>query len=381
MRPRLAIIAVDDFPGRGGGFDSFVSGFAPRACGYCDVSVYCQTGDSSPVEESFSQGVQRIALPRRSGHRGLWTHRRACMAHALSSGASALYLLGSTAVPLAAGLAIRHPHVPILINPDGIEWRRSGYRWWERCALAGMSLSAAVGADVLVCDAQAIALRYRFVRAGRPIVVMPYAVSVPNQRVSDAETPGADGVSPTDYYLMVGRCVRENQMLRVAQWWNDMPTQKRLAIVTDTAHTSLSSQAYAAALEQTVCASQRKVVLMDPIYDWDMLNSVRANAFACIHGHSVGGTNPSLLEAMACARPIIAHDNEFNREVLGETGIYFDQKDSLSSAVSHLEQDADSCNRLAVAVFARVQELYSWSRIMSIFRDEILPLISRRGSP
>lgn len=120
---------------------------------------------------------------------------------------------------------------------------------------------------------------------------------------------------------------------------------------------------------------------MGPVYDWDRLNAVRANAFAYIHGHSVGGTNPSLLEGMACARPIIAHDNEFNREVLGETGIYFDGNDSLSSAVSHLEQNADSCNRLAGAVFERVQELYSWSRVMSIFSDEILPLISSRGSP
>jgi glycosyltransferase involved in cell wall biosynthesis len=377
VRPQLAIIAVDDYPGRRGGFDSFVSGFAPRACEYCDVTVYCQTGESGHVEESLLHGVRRTAVPRRPGHRGLWLHRRACMAHALSSGASALYLLGSTAVPLAASLAIYRASVSVLVNPDGVEWRRSGYRWWERCALAGMSLSAALGADVLVCDARAIARRYSFLRPGRPTVVMPYAVSVPNQRPTDAATPVPVGILLRDYYLMVGRCVRENQMLRVAQWWDRMPTPKKLAIVTDTAHSPSSGRAYAAALQQTVRESHGRVVLMDPIYDLDRLDAVRANAFACIHGHSVGGTNPSLLEAMACARPIIAHDNEFNREVLGETGIYFDRQDSLSSAVSCLEQHPESCSRLAASVLARVQGLYSWSRTMGIFRDEILPLIAR----
>jgi len=377
MRIHIAIIGVDDFPGRRGGFDSFVSEFAPRAAEYCDVSVYAQQHQPGPIQLSHVLGVERVGVYRPSGYRGLLQHRDACMVHAIRAGATAVYLLGAAVAPVAIWHKIRHPSMLLMINPDGIEWWRSGFRWWERIIMAGSSLSAAMGADMLVCDAQAIARKYLRLRRGRPTIFMPYAVTLANP-IADPDDNLDVGLVRNDYYLMVGRCVRENHIVEVVRWWSHVPTSKKLAVVTDVEHTPVGGHAYAAILCAAVAESQGKVLLTGPVYDIDRLNALRTSAFAYIHGHSVGGTNPSLLESMACARPIIAHDNEFNREVLGTAGMYFDRDKSLSIAVSQLERGSVDPERLGLAARERVQELYSWRHVMGVFCNEILPLIQQQ---
>lgn len=377
MRIHIAIVAVGDFPSRAGGFDSFVSEFAPRAAEYCDVSVYCQERQPGPIRLSQIQGVKRVGVYRLPGYRGLLQHRNRCMVHAIDAGATAVYLLGSTIAPVATWHKMRHPSMLLMINPDGMEWWRSGYRWWERVILAGVSLTAAMGADMLVCDSEAIARRYQPARLGRPTVFMPYAVTAVDHDADPGDVLDS-GLVPNDYYLMVGRCVRENHIVEVVRWWSHVPTSKKLAIVTDFEHTQLTGHAYAATLRAAVAESQGKVLLIGPVYDIDRLNTLRMRAFAYVHGHSVGGTNPSLLESMACGRPIIAHDNEFNREVLGTAGMYFDGYASLSITVSKLERGSVDPEQLGLAARERVQELYSWQRVMGVFCNEMLPLLERR---
>jgi glycosyltransferase involved in cell wall biosynthesis len=99
------------------------------------------------------------------------------------------------------------------------------------------------------------------------------------------------------------------------------------------------------------------------VYDKQKLSALRFYARAYIHGHSVGGTNPSLLEAMACSNLVIAHNNPFNREVLGDSGLYFTTRDELASIVNEVDADqvdADIRRKRAAEI---INSRYLWDHI------------------
>ena len=106
------------------------------------------------------------------------------------------------------------------------------------------------------------------------------------------------------------------------------------------------------------------------IYDRDVLQALRFHARAYVHGHSVGGTNPSLLEALACGSTVIAHDNPFNREVLGDAGLYFLGEADLATQIRAHEA---SRNGSTEASRGRMQDIvrgeYSWDIILAEYEE------------
>jgi len=91
---------------------------------------------------------------------------------------------------------------------------------------------------------------------------------------------------------------------------------------------------------------------------------LRQNCFGYIHGHSVGGTNPSLLEAMVMKNLVIAHDNEFNREVGGDAALYFKDSDDLAKLVQTIESNPEKYIYLKKAAYYRVKSNYSWDDVV-----------------
>ena len=87
-------------------------------------------------------------------------------------------------------------------------------------------------------------------------------------------------------------------------------------------------------------SKDKKIVFTGGVYDQESLNMLRQNCFAYLHGHSVGGTNPSLVEAMSMKNLLVAHDNEFNREVCEDTAMYFQDSDDLKDKINLIESNA-----------------------------------------
>lgn len=105
--------------------------------------------------------------------------------------------------------------------------------------------------------------------------------------------------------------------------------------------------------------------MIGTVYDRVKLTCLRYHSFAYFHGHSVGGTNPSLLEAMGCGNLIFAHDNSFNRETLGPCGIYFSNVQELTQAIDLAEQDNTERARLREACKVRARAEYRWTDVIS----------------
>ena len=117
--------------------------------------------------------------------------------------------------------------------------------------------------------------------------------------------------------------------------------------------------------------------MIGPLYDQAKLTSLRYHSFAYLHGHSVGGTNPSLLEAMGCANLILAHDNAFNRETLGDAGLFFQETMDLKQTLDRIEGGGFDAPRMRAEAKRRASQLYSWPSIIEqyarLLRSSAMP--------
>jgi rhamnosyltransferase len=114
-----------------------------------------------------------------------------------------------------------------------------------------------------------------------------------------------------------------------------------------------------------------KILLTGSIYDSKKLNMLRQNAFGYVHPHSMGGTNPSLLEAMVMGNTIVANDNPFNREVAADTVLYYSDAVALGNRVDFVETDSELRSRLGHAAHDRVLLHYSWASVTQEYADLI----------
>ena len=120
-----------------------------------------------------------------------------------------------------------------------------------------------------------------------------------------------------------------------------------------------------------------RIIMSGGIYDLKLLNMLRQHAYSYIHGHSAGGTNPTLLEAMAMSRGVIAHDNPFNRHVMDGKGLYFSSEEELGININSFESNPDFVEDLGGDNLTRVRENYVWSDSIAKHESEFLMLLGK----
>jgi len=325
---KLAIIGVAGYPSRSGGFDSFVNDLLEYNSieKKLLVSVYVETS----LKEShvtLDNQIEIIQLRRRPGIFGLLLHRTRAFLRARKSGVSNIYILGYVCFPVIFGIGKRSSL--LIANMDGLEWKRSEYTLLKRLYLRFAELCAVKKSDVLVSDSIGIQ-SYIKSKFGTDSTFIPYAVknysSISTLQVE--QILAKYSVAPKEFLLIVGRCVIENHILEIVSGFIASRSNKQMIIATDRRKNKLRQS-----LEKMIKCDSR-IVYMDPIYNELELSTLRQNCFAYIHGHSVGGTNPSLLESLTAKRPIIAHRNIFNSEVLADTAVYFESKEDIEEILN-----------------------------------------------
>ena len=162
-----------------------------------------------------------------------------------------------------------------------------------------------------------------------------------------------------EYYLVVGRLIPDNNASLIVQGFKQSATKRKLVIVGDVPYKDV----YAEALKRT---RDQRVVFTGYVRDADMLRELYCNSYAYIHGHEFGGTNPTLLKALACGCCILALDTFFNREVLNhdEYGIFF-QKDpkEIARLIERVDNDKSIVDVFRSKARKRITERYTWDRI------------------
>jgi glycosyltransferase involved in cell wall biosynthesis len=309
---KIGITGTRGIPNAYGGFEQFAGQLASRlsAKGH-DVFVY--NSSLHPYQQSEWQGVKiihRKDWENRIGTAGQFIYDLNCLNDAQHRNFDILLHLGYTSDAIWFR---RWPKKAVnIVNMDGLEWKRAKYNKPVQQFLKWSESIAATHADIMIADSSAIA-DYLVKTYSRNPVYIPYGAAIIAQ--PDPGTLNNYGINPGQYFLLISRMEPENNIEMIIRGHLASGHDYPLLII---GNTNNSFGKYITGRYNDV-----KLKYLQAIYDQSLLNTLRYYAALYFHGHSSGGTNPSLLEAMACGSRIVAHDNPFNRAVLGSDADYF----------------------------------------------------------
>lgn len=360
----LRILGTRGVPAAHGGFETFAEQLALHLVrrGW-QVIVYCQEQGRRPPYIDRWEGIERVHIPVR-GHGAAATiafdwH---CMLHAARRRDLCLTLGYNTAL-FCAWLRVRG--VTNLINMDGIEWSRAK---WGPAARAWLWLNERAGCwfgDHLVADHPQIAAHLCTRVRGTKISTIAYGAE--RLGTVPADPLHAFGLVPGRYLTLVARPEPENSVLEVVRGFSRRPRGLQLAVL----GRFDPGQAYHRAVLQ---AAGSEVRFLGAIYDKTVVQALRAHCTAYVHGHQVGGTNPSLVEALGAGNAVIAHDNRFNRWVAGPGASYFRDADSFDAQLGRLLADPPALQRMRQASVTRFEDGLTWPHILGMYEALLLQL-------
>jgi len=337
---KIAIIGSRGIPARYGSFETFTEEIGTRlaAMGY-EVCVSCESGSLPEYK-----GVRLLYSPVRPIFRSVYEILYdVYFLFRTYPVCDCVYVLGIGSAPCFFISKIFKKK--IILNYDGIEWKRNKFNRFQKGILYFQGMCAILFSDIIVADALAIKT-YIQSKGGKNVVYIPYGVETPETRRWDPVkiTGSAElyrrlkGLEENNYYLAVARMEPENNIHTIVEGFLSSGSKKKLVVVGD-----FQNGKYRALIEEKIkkLDGTDSVIFTGAIYEKELLNMLRQHCFVYLHGHSVGGTNPSLLEAMAMKNIILAHDNEYNREVGADALLYFKDPGELADRTRMLESSPD----------------------------------------
>lgn len=363
-RPRVAVIGTRGYPSYYGGFETAIRRLAPALtdAGW-DVTVYGRDGATLDGDPARDPRVTTRTT------RGIDSRCLSTLTYGLTSTIDAA--LRKPDVALVMNVAngfwlplLRLRGVPVLVNVDGIEWERAKWGGLAKAVFRWGARLTARWATGLVCDAEAIVNRWcdEFDADG---TFIPYGGD------EVGSLPLEPGLQHRAYALAVARFVPENSIDEFFDAVTSICRTHDVIIVGRTGHGGELDERAAALAE----ASPR-VTWLGHLADDPRLHSLWQHAGAYFHGHSVGGTNPALVQAMFCGAPIVARDTVFNREVLGDAGAYVaPDADAIAQAVLDLLTDPVRQGEQSSAALDRARSRYSWRGVCEAYDRSLSQLI------
>lgn len=347
---RIGILGTRGIPNNYGGFEQlaeFLSvGLVLRGH---DVFVY--QSSLHPYEEKFYNGVNLITCndpENKVGTAGQFIYDLNCILDARSRNFDVLLQLGYTSS------SVWHWLLPsktkVVTNMDGMEWKRSKYNKLTQRFLKQAEQWAVKSSDELVADSLAIE-NYLISTYQRKSTYIAYG-SHPFTNASQNQVQSF-GVVPNQYHLLIARFEPENNIEMVLKGF--MLTNKKLPLLL----VGSTQNKFGKYLEATY--KHPNIKYLGAVYDLEKLNHLRYFSKLYFHGHSVGGTNPSLLEAMASCALIAAHKNEFNKAILGNDAYYF----STPAQVAQLLEMEERNQLFVDSNLQKIQQQFTWDSIIN----------------
>lgn len=373
--PALLVLGCRGVPAAHGGFETFAEHLALHLAGRgWRVTVYCQgngaddgglddtTGGSDRrlIRDVSWRGVIRRIIRAPQGAAGSLLFDLIATLDALRRPGTLLVLGYNTAI--LAALARAYGRM-IVLNMDGLEWARLKWpapaRWWlrlnERIALRA--------ATHLVADHPAVAARIETLAPAAACTTIPYgapALSPPDPNdQSLREVLAGHNLAVGPYALVVCRIEPDNSVLEIVRAFSVRPRPFALVLVG-----ALRSRAYD---REVRAAAGPGVRFLGAVYDRAALAGLRRGALVYVHGHQVGGTNPSLVEALGAGNPVIAHDNLFNRWTAGAAGLFFAGEAACAALFDRVESDAVWLAGARGAARARHAETFRLAEMLAAY--------------
>lgn len=348
---KIGIIGTRGIPNYYGGFEECAQQLAVRlvAKGH-EVAVY--NSHQHPYQHKDFEGVEIIHKydpEHRIGTMGQFIYDFNCILDARWRAFDIILMLGYTSSSIWQRFL--PPKSTIVTNMDGLEWKRSKYSSRVQRFLKRAEKWAANGSHILIADAKEIQ-KYLNSQYRNQVIFIPYGADKFNR--PDPEILEKYGVDAGEYNLIVARLEPENNLEIILEGISKSRSQ-RITLVVGNHETP-----YGEFLKQKFKDS--RIRFIKATYKKENIHNLRYFSHIFFHGHSVGGTNPSLLEAMGCSAMICAHDNPFNREVLGEDATYFLDVNDVANAADLLERNSVQMQKIKNNL-SKLSGKYNWDLV------------------
>jgi glycosyltransferase involved in cell wall biosynthesis len=370
----VRILGTHGVPAAYGGFETAAENVALfLASRGWRVIVYCQVDGTGPLREDVWNRLERVLIPVNiEGWRGTSKFDLMSIRHAAEFGDLCLTFGYNTAI---FNLLQRIKGIPNVINMDGIEWSRSRWGFFRQAILYTNERIACFVGNHLIADHPEIE-KFLLTRApSRKVTTITYGA----HPVSDAPVAAvvSHGLEPGRYMTLICRPIPENSILELVRGFSRKPRGYKLALLGDYTPDSDSYH------RQVLDAASDEVIFLGPIYDRDQVGALRFHSAMYLHGHTVGGTNPSLVEAMAAGNPVVAHDNPYNRWVAQDAAVYFSTEQDVSDQLDRLLACPAQLEQMHVASLRRHEEEFTWEHVAGQYEQLLLRHLpsSRASSP
>lgn len=355
---KLIILGTRGVPAQHGGFETFAEKLSVYlvAQGW-EVVVYCQEDVAGPVFESTWEGVKRVHIPvAREGSAGSVIFDWHAAWHASKQSGLILTLGYNTAI---FNVIQRIKGQVNVINMDGIEWKRDK---WSGVAKAWFWLNEQIGCYVgnhLVADHPAIKAHLATRANESKITMIPYG----GDEVTTADESKLEkyGLQPGQFSVIIARPEPENSFLEMVTAFSSKPRAHKLVVL---GKFDEKNNAYHRAV---IKASGPDVIFPGAIYDKSVVGALRFFSRFYLHGHTVGGTNPSLVEAMGAGCAVIAHDNKFNRWVVGQSAMFFKDQTECEILFDELLKDDEKLTTMKQGTKLRYSQNFTWTKILTSY--------------
>lgn len=256
--------------------------------------------------------------------------------------------------------------ITLMVNPDGHEWLRAKWsapvkKYWKISEQYMVK-----NADLLICDSKNIEkyIQESYAQYNPKTTYIAYGADLAPSLLKDNDEKLVNwyqekGLESNEYYLVVGRFVPENNYEIMIKEFMKSDTKKDFVLITNVEKNSFYDQ-----LKQTTGFDKdKRIKFVGTVYDKELIKKIRENAFGYFHGHEVGGTNPSLIEALASSKLNLLLDVGFNKEVGEDAALYWNKENNnLAKLIKHVEET--NYSHMENKAKERVQTFFSWDYII-----------------
>ncbi|MEE9342434.1 MAG: DUF1972 domain-containing protein [Gammaproteobacteria bacterium] len=355
---KLYIHGIRGIPASHGGFETFAEFLAPYLVEHgWDVTVYCQElGSGAPYTDTW-KGVELIHIPVSSdGTKGSILFDWLSVKDASRKEGLNLTLGYNTAV---FSFYLRLKNKINLINMDGIEWKRQK---WSKPIQAWFYINERLGCwlgNHLFADHPDICKHLETRVKSEKITTIPYGSDL--LLASDPGILEQYEIEPNKYALIIARPEPENSIKEIVAAFSRKPRDFKLVVLGNYDPDEMPYH------KEVLDAANESVKFVGAIYDQTIVNALRFYTRLYIHGHQVGGTNPSLVEMLGAGAPVLAHDNKFNRWVAGSGAHFFADEDVCSAEFDAILNDDRELDNMREASRLQHEKEFTWGKVLTAY--------------
>ena len=343
MNDKIAIIGIVGVPANYGGFETLVDNLIEEKGE--KFHIYCSSFSYKEKTKSHKKSHLHYIPLRANGFQSI-LYDIASIIHAIATGCQTFLILGVSGALAFKIIKTIYPDAKVITNIDGLEWQRQKWNTPTKKLLKYFEKLAVKNSTHVVCDNKVILdyVKNKYKKTG---VLIPYggdhAIKSSQNKITKIEI--------SNYCLSICRIEPENNIHTILQAFKK--SNKAIIFIGN-----WNASTYGKHLYQEFSSSQN-IRLLNPIYDNEILFNYRANCSIYIHGHSAGGTNPSLVEMMHFGKLIIAFDCAYNRSTMMNEGLYFKNSQELESILHAPNEDKTTGEKLKQIAI----ENYCWEKI------------------